>query len=193
MKNGFQQLIIGFVFVYFNIFLVVDILPNFLGYIFIFNGIKQLAISTSLPFQHLRSICILMVIASVPHFFPIESTTVVSWLSYYAYIMVILKLIFMYMLFQFLIEITSISNESYPQMATAKIKRWYLSILTLSAFIEPFLINMLVDVQVKMGLVILICNIIIEFCFLIYLFKMRNYYSKGGPKQKINRAMELVR
>ena len=69
MRQGFQQLIIGFLFVYLKIQIVVDILPDFIGYIFIYNGIKQIATLSSQSYGKLKILCIVLAIISLPNFF----------------------------------------------------------------------------------------------------------------------------
>ncbi len=69
MRNGFKKLFIGFLFVFLKFHIIVDLLPDFIGYILIYNGIKQLATLSSQSYDKLKVLTIVLAVVSVPNFF----------------------------------------------------------------------------------------------------------------------------
>lgn len=103
MRSGFKKLFIGFLFVFLKFHIIVDLLPDFIGYILIYNGIKQLATLSSQSYDKLKVLTIVLAVVSVPNFFLNDQIIQQSeWLSYYPVLLSLLKVILVYYLFDLL-------------------------------------------------------------------------------------------
>ncbi|MFF2753891.1 hypothetical protein ACFVR1_09065 [Psychrobacillus sp. NPDC058041] len=181
MNDGFKQLIIGFLFVLIKIHIVVDILPDFIGYIFIYNGIKQIATLSSQPYEKLKILSIILVIASIPNFFLNDQVIQQSgWFSYYPIFLSLLKVILVYYLFGLLRGVAKLLPSNDALQATNRMYTWYLSIVLGSLFFQSLVMNLPVNVTFSAMLFIGILVLLIEISFLVYLRNMQKRFPSNG-------------
>ncbi|QFG00525.1 hypothetical protein PB01_17980 [Psychrobacillus glaciei] len=181
MRDGFKQLIIGFLFVLIKIHVVVDLLPDFLGYIFIYNGIKQIATLSSQSYEKLKILSIILVIASIPNFFLNDQVIQQSgWFSYYPIFLSLLKVILVYFLFDLLRGVAKLLPSNDALQATNRMYTWYLTIVLGSLFFQSLLMNFPINIAFSAMIFIVISVLVIEISFLFYLRNMQKRFPSGG-------------
>lgn len=181
MRNGFKQLFIGFLFVFIKFHLIVDLLPDFIGYIFVYNGIKQIATLSSQPYEKLKVLSIILVIISVPNFFLNDQVIQLNeWLGYYSTLLSLLKVILIYLLFALLQEVAKQLPYKEGFISTKRMFYWYMAIALPSLFIQSFLMNTTFDNSITGSILIVVFMLIIEISFLVYLNNMRKRYPRNA-------------
>ncbi|MEI4770726.1 hypothetical protein WAX74_13950 [Psychrobacillus sp. FJAT-51614] len=181
MRNGFKQLFIGFLFIFIKIHIIVDLFPDFIGYIFIYNGIKQIATLSSQPYEKLKNLLIILVIVSMPNFFLNDQVIQQSeWLGYYSALLSVLKVSLVYLLFTLLQEVAKLLPYKEGLISTKRMYYWYMSVVLPSLFIQSFLMNTSYDNSLTGSILIVMFILIIEISFLVYLNNMRKRYPKSG-------------
>ncbi|WP_391204850.1 hypothetical protein [Psychrobacillus sp. L4] len=181
MRDGFKQLIIGFLFVLIKIHIVVDLLPDFLGYIFIYNGIKQIATLSSQSYEKLKILSIILVIASIPNFFLNDQVIQQSgWFSYYPIFLSLLKVILVYFLFDLLRSVAKLLPSNDALQATNRMYTWYLTIVLGSLFVQSLLMNFPINIAFSAMIFIVISVLVIEISFLVYLRNMQKRFPSDG-------------
>ena len=116
-----------------------DLLPDFIGYILIYNGIKQLATLSSQPYDKLKVLTIALAIVSVPNFFLNDQIIQQSeWLSYYPVLLSLLKVILVYYLFDLLRVIAKLLPFEETFHATNRIFYWYMAVNLGSLLCQSF-------------------------------------------------------
>ncbi|WP_391117918.1 hypothetical protein [Psychrobacillus sp. L3] len=181
MRDGFKQLIIGFLFVLIKIHIVVDLLPDFLGYIFIYNGIKQIATLSSQSYEKLKILSIVLVIASIPNFFLNDQVIQQSgWFSYYPIFLSLLKVILVYFLFDLLRGVAKLLPSNGVLQTTNRMYTWYLTIVLGSLFVQSLLMNFPINIAFSAMIFIVISVLVIEISFLFYLRNMQKRFPSDG-------------
>lgn len=181
MRNGFKQLIIGFLFVLIKIHIVVDLLPDFLGYIFIYNGIKQIATLSSQSYERLKVLSIILTVVSVPNFFLNDQIIQHSgWFSYYPICLSLLKVILVYFLFDLLRGVAKLLPSNEALLATNRMYTWYMSIILGILFFQSILMNISINIELSISIIIIVLDLIVEIAFLIYLRNMQKRFPSDG-------------
>lgn len=181
MRDGFKQLFIGFLFVLIKIHIVVDLLPDFIGYIFIYNGIKQIATLSSQLYEKLKILSIILVIASIPNFFLSDQVIQQSvWFSYYPLLLSLLKVILLYFLFDLLRGVAKLLPSNDALQATNRMYTWYLTVVLGALFFRSFLMNLPINVTFSPMIFIVLSVLVIEICFLVYLRNMQKRFPNDG-------------
>ncbi|PZX03843.1 hypothetical protein C7437_10540 [Psychrobacillus insolitus] len=179
MRSGFKKLFIGFLFVFLKFHIIVDLLPDFIGYILIYNGIKQLATLSSQSYDKLKVLTIVLAVVSVPNFFLNDQIIQQSeWLSYYPVLLSLLKVILVYYLFDLLRVIAKLLPFEETLHATNRIFYWYMAVNLGSLLCQSFIINAPMDIMLSVSVLIVVLGLIIEIAFLVYLRNMQKRFSK---------------
>jgi hypothetical protein len=179
MRNGFKKLFIGFLFVFLKFHIIVDLLPDFIGYILIYNGIKQLATLSSQSYDKLKVLTIALAIVSVPNFFLNDQLIQQSeWLSFYPVLLSLLKVILVYYLFDLLRVIARLLTFEEAFHATNRIFYWYMTVNLGSLLCQSFIINAPMDIMLSVSVLIVVLGLIIEIAFLVYLRNMQKRFPK---------------
>lgn len=185
MRQGFQQLIIGFLFVFLKIQLIVDILPDFIGYIFIYNGIKQIATLSSQSYDKLKILCIALAIISVPNFFLndqiIQQT---QWLEYYPVLLNLFKIVLIYYLFILLRVVVKLLPTEETLYKTNRMFSWYLVVALITSLAQSFLKNIPMNTGIQLLIITIAASFIIEISFLVYLRNIQKQFPKDGVIEK---------
>ncbi|MFE6169271.1 hypothetical protein [Viridibacillus arvi] len=173
MSEGFKHLFIGYLFLLINIYIVVDIMPNFIGYILISSGIAKIA-AEGKETMRAQLLAILLAVYSLPHFFLQDQVRAsYNWGEYYDLSYGLLQVIQVYFLFVVIQSVfTSLAAVKLSKI-TNKIGIWYLSIHLLSLFTMTLIINTLGMLQVTFLFIMSALPLIINIVFIIYLRKMQ--------------------
>lgn len=184
MRQGFGQLIIGFLFVFLKIQFVVDILPDFIGYIFIYNGIKQIATLSTQPYNKLKILCIILAIMTIPTFFLNDQMVQqIGWLEYYLVLLNLVKIILVYYLFDLLLAVVKLLPTAQEVYKTDRMFSWYMTITLSTLLIRSFLMNISMNTSILM-IIVNLASFIIEISFLIYLRNIQKQFPKDSVIEK---------
>jgi len=185
MRNGFKQLFIGFLLVFIKIHIIVDLFPDFIGYIFIYNGIKQIATISSQSYESLKVLSIILVVVSLPNFFMSDQfIQQISWLTYYPTLLSLLKVILVYFLFELLREVAKLLPSNSALLSTNRMFYWYMTVTLSSLFIQSFLMNVTMDVMLPASILLIFLYLIVEISFLVYLNNIRKRFPEEGSFER---------
>ncbi|SDN39584.1 hypothetical protein SAMN05518871_10541 [Psychrobacillus sp. OK028] len=185
MRQGFKQLIIGFLFVFLKIQIVVDILPDFIGYIFIYNGIKQIATLSSQSYEKLKILCIVLAIISVPNFFLNEQMIPqFEWLVYYPSLLSLFKIVLVYYLFVLLRVVVKLLPTDEALNRTNRMFTWYMIVTLGTSLTQSFLMNIPMDISMTLMIIVIGASFIIEISFLVYLRNIQKQFPKDNMIEK---------
>lgn len=185
MRQGFQQLIIGFLFVFLKIQVIVDILPDFIGYIFIYNGIKQIATLSSQSYDILKILCIVLAIISVPNFFLNDQMIQqIEWLKYYPSLLNLIKIVLVYYLFDLLQVVVKLLPTKQALYRTNRMFSWYMVVTLSASLIQSFLMNIPMNISIQLMIIVIVASFIIEISFLVYLRNIQKQFPKDSMIEK---------
>ncbi|MFJ7827196.1 hypothetical protein [Psychrobacillus sp. NPDC096623] len=185
MRQGFKQLIIGFLFVFLKIQIIVDILPDFIGYIFIYNGIKQIATLSSQSYEKLKLLCIVLAIISVPNFFLNEQMIPqLKWLVYYPSLLSLFKIVLVYYLFVLLRVVVKLLPTDEALNRTNRMFSWYMLVTLGTSLTQSFLMNIPMDISMTLMIIVIVASFIIEVSFLVYLRHLQKQFPKDSVIEK---------
>lgn len=185
MRQGFKQLIIGFLFVFLKIQIIVDILPDFIGYIFIYNGIKQIATLSSQSYDKLKIICIVLAIISIPNFFLNDQMIQqIEWFNYYPSLLALVKIALVYYLFILLRAVAKLLPSEGALYRTNRMFSWYMIVTLSTLLIQSFLMNIPMNISISLMIIIIVFSFIIEIAFLVYLRNIQKQFPKNNVIEK---------
>ncbi|QUG43203.1 hypothetical protein KD050_08280 [Psychrobacillus sp. INOP01] len=185
MKQGFQQLFIGFLFVFLKIQIIVDILPDFIGYIFIYNGIKQISTLSNQSYDKLKTLCIVLAIISVPNFFLNDQMIQqIEWLIYYPSLLNLIKIVLVYYLFDLLRVVAKLLPTEEAIYRTNRIFSWYMVVTLSTLLTQSFLMNISMDISIQLMIIVIVASFIIEIAFLVYLRNIQKQFPKDSVIEK---------
>ncbi|GIO25882.1 hypothetical protein [Ornithinibacillus bavariensis] len=178
MKSSFTKIFWGFIFVFLELhIMVIDILPDPLGYYLIYSGITALAKKYFIG-KKASTWSIVLIIFSIPSIFISQSslhmtTQIPSFWSIYYTVLSILKLILIFYVFQLLVAISEQVAKKELYMWTKKFFGIYMTTMIAIYLVESFGMNMVSDIVVVMGIFIILAVLIIEIMFLVLIYKYR--------------------
>jgi hypothetical protein len=183
MRKGFKQLIIGFILILLEIHIFVDFLPDPLGYFLIFSGIVKLERKKESTHPAGR-MAILLMLVSIPTFFISQQslnqpTGGMEWWGYYGTILSILKIILVYFIFQLIRNVVQTLHSVELAKRTESMYRWYMGVMLIVTFIQPFLINFSGNGNGVLIIVLIASALIIEIVFLFFLRSIQKEFKVG--------------
>ena len=185
MKKGFKQLITGFLFIFLNIQIVVDLLPDFIGYIFIYNGIKQIANLSNQSYETLKKLCITLAILSVPNFFLNgQMMQQIEWLKYYPSLLTLVNIVLVYYLFVLLRAVVTLLPTDEALYRTNRMFSWYMVVTLSTLFIQSFLMNIPLNMSFLLMIIVIIASFIIQVSLLVYLHNIQKKFPKDSMIDK---------
>lgn len=185
MRQGFKQLILGFLFVLLKIQIIVDMLPDFIGYIFIYNGIKQIASLSNQSYDKLKVLCIALVIISVPNFFLNDQMIQqIEWLKHYPSLLALIKIVLVYYLFILLLGVAKLLPTDEALFRTNRMFSWYMVIMLSTSLTQPFFMNISMNISIPLMIIVIIASFLIELSFLIYLRNIQKCFPKDNVFEK---------
>lgn len=185
MRQGFKQLIIGFLFVFLKIQIIVDILPDFIGYIFIYNGIKQIATLTTQSYDKLKILCFVLTIISVPNFFLNDQMIQqIEWLKHYPSLLTLVKIVLVYYLFNLLLVVVKLLPTEEALYKTNRMFSWYMFIMLSTLLIQSFLMNFTMNIGISLMIIVMVASFIIEISFLVFLRNIQKKFPEDSVIDK---------
>jgi hypothetical protein len=180
MQQAFTKLFWGFLFILIEVhFLVIDILPDPVGYYLIYRGLAHLEDMIGEK-NYSKHIAVSLVFISIPTIFVDQTKAIqtgfamqlTGW-SIYETLLSLAQLILTFYVFKILIKVAQYIGDRGLQATTDKIFRVYMIIMVTITFVEPFFMNMYGDVHDGNIIIAAITSLILDITFLVLLRKFR--------------------
>jgi hypothetical protein len=185
LYEGFRKIFWGFILVFIEIhLLVIDLLPDPIGYYLIFSGINL--VNNHFGFKNRgKNVALGLVFLSIPTLI-IQNQAVVqmSASAMYLSLMGILNLILAYFIFQLMVSISNKREDDSLSKRTTTTFKIYMTLMFLFTFLEAFSINM--TESMRMGFIVFsaFTGLVMNILFLVLLSKFSKL-SDGGDGQSI--------
>jgi hypothetical protein len=182
MKESFGKIFWGFLLVLIEIHLiVVDILPDPLGYFYIYTGIQNLIQFDKKNAERARLLSIILIFFSLPAMFIQNSSiqqigefTPLNGWSIYMTILGFAKLILVYYIFKLMLSIGHVLERKSLIKRTQSVFRFYMIVILTNYVLQSFMINLSNDLLMGLIIFIIVGSLIVEITFLALLRTFRN-------------------
>ncbi|WP_096154270.1 MULTISPECIES: hypothetical protein [Bacillus] len=174
----FKKLFWGFLFVFLEIHIFIDILPDPVGYFLIFSGLSSLLIK--IPDSRVGKMAIkcslALVILSMPSFFISQNAinqlgNIPTIWGSYTFFIGLLNIVLMFYVFQFMIVLAKNIGAEQISNKTKIFMKVYLVIFLLLTFVGTFAINMYYYTFIGVMVFSFIISLILEIYFLVLLWR----------------------
>lgn len=185
MRRGFKYIIVGFLLILFDIHILIDILPDPIGYLLIGLGIGKLDFkeASTNPTSILATILLFYSLPTLfldGQFFS-QQIGLSQWWGIYSTVLSLLNIILVYFLFQLIKDIVKILHSSELTLKTKQMYKWYMIIMLTVSFTQPFLINMDVQLATGLGLLLVAFSLITHLTFIFFLRTIQKQFTHGHP------------
>ena len=173
-RQGFKYMITGFLFILLDIHAFIDVLPDPVGYLLIGLGVLKIVANGKNAKKAEITAYILMILSIPTLVFSGEvlqqmQTDSTGW-QLYGFVLSMGHLILMYFVFLMLLhEVEYLNDEETVQLRVHKMMRFYMAITLSSAFIQPFLMNVNQDIQLVVGIPLIVVTLIAQIIFIVHL------------------------
>lgn len=173
-RQGFKYMITGFLFILLDIHAFIDVLPDPVGYLLIGLGTLKIVANGKNAKKAEITAYILMIFSIPTLVFSGEvlqqmQTDSTGW-QLYGFVLSMGHLILMYFVFLMLLhEVEYLNDEETVQLRVHKMMRFYMAITLSSAFIQPFLMNVNKDLQLVVGIPLIVVTLIAQIIFIVHL------------------------
>ncbi|HWL24113.1 MAG TPA: hypothetical protein VNR38_10255 [Ureibacillus sp.] len=177
IDDAFLKIFWGFLLVWIDIRIMIDILADPIGFYLIYSGIRSIV--SKIPIgKKAEVIAILLVIFSIPTVLTSEPTAPVSGVTFsewnwYFTILNIAVLILIFYMFQIINEITKQSGNQAFHKRAFRIGVIYFIVMFITQISSTFAINLLLESLMPIALILLIAGIIMHIVFLVLLDEVR--------------------
>lgn len=178
MSNGYRSLFWGLLFILLDIRIeVLDLLPDFIGYIFIANGLSQLSSNEGM-FRKAQPFAILLIFLALPNTIGIADTSIGEnvvdlGVMLYQFVITIVHLFMMYYIFdatyRYAIHLEDVEWANSAKSIWKNYSVIHLIILMINAFLLNF------DILQPILIVMVIIALIIEVVVLVFMKRSRGY------------------
>ncbi|MCH1626707.1 hypothetical protein [Fredinandcohnia quinoae] len=183
MNQGFKRLFWGYLLILLEIhYLVVDILPDPLGYYLICSGVVKLSREFPLSTKA-KNLAILMIFISIPTVFIQQNAPELNqnWLwSSYATAIDILNLILVFYLFQVIMKVATKLGDLALISRSAITFKVYIIVMLIITFSQSFLMNTTSDWMYGYAIITIPISLIMEILFLLLLRKVGKEVKNRG-------------
>ncbi|WP_174731562.1 hypothetical protein [Mesobacillus harenae] len=177
MRNSFSKLFWGFILVLIEIHLiVVDILPDPLGYLLIFWGVQSAATEDPAG-KKAKTLALILMFVSLPTIFIQQNQTanefgqlapIDGW-AFYMHAIGLLKLVLVFFVFKMMISIVKERGESDLVSRTSTTLLVYMIVMLCNSFLQTFTMNMGSNMLLGLIFIIVSSSMIMEIVFLVLL------------------------
>ncbi|GGM40784.1 hypothetical protein GCM10011351_28740 [Paraliobacillus quinghaiensis] len=182
MREAFHKMFWGFLFVLLEIhIIVVDILPDPIGYILIILGLAWFRESYN-EAKKAHQFAIVLTVLSIPSVFISQQAvnqigTFGSASGTYGFIMQALNLILVFMVFQLLLKVADQAGENELVRGTTILFKMYMTVMILALILPIFTVGVVNPVFTSLVVVITLLALVLEIVYLVWL---RKFSKLGG-------------
>lgn len=193
MRESFGKIFWGFLLVLLEIHLiVVDILPDPLGYFYIYTGIQSLVKYDKENAEKARLLSILLIFVSLPAMF-FQNTSInqmgefapMNGWSIYMIILGFAKFILVYYIFKLMVSISEELGRKSLKQRTQSVFRFYTIVMLIHFLLQSFLINLYSDLLLGVIILLVVSSLIVEITFLVLLRTFRNLRDPVNPSSNL--------
>ncbi|WP_128893594.1 hypothetical protein [Longirhabdus pacifica] len=185
MRRACSWWFYGFLFIFIDFYVYVDLLPDPIGYYFIYKGVSYLKHVTLPAINNVSKLAVLLLFLSLPNMITFGQTSYGSILftpylriSFYDMLIGWLDIFLIFYIFQCMLEYNNIQEK--PSIVfkkkLVKASQIYIFLCVSILVVQPLLIN-LYDVMSLLMLGLGIMSFIASIYFLILLKRTQTYYS----------------
>ncbi len=176
MSNGYRLIFWGLLFILIDLRLgPLDILPDFIGYIFILNGIKSLSARETL-FEKARPLAMLLIVLAFPNFMGaweinLTEGPIAVFPMVYQFVLSILHLLLIYFIFDATYRYAKENRDEFWAKAARVRWNYYAVIHLIYLALNSFMFNVSFNVFQAVYILIMITILIIEIVIIVFMKK----------------------
>lgn len=188
MRNAFKYILTGYILIFLDIHIFIDILPDPIGYIMILQGIRKIQFNESRvhPASIVATVLLLLSIPNVfinPQLLPDQSP---EWWGIYTTGMGVLDLILVYFLFQLIKKVVEILHSPELTIKTENTYKGYMVVMLIILFIQPFLTNMTEHTANGFAIFLVLAGFITQITFLVFLRTLQKQFPYSSSGEFLN-------
>ena len=178
MRDAFKYILTGYILIFLDIHLIIDILPDPIGYFMILRGTRKIEFNESgmHPTRIVATLLLFLSMPSVlinPQFF---QNQVPEWWGMYTSAMGVLDLILVYFLFQLIKKVVELLHSPELTIRTENTYKGYMVVMLIILLIQPFVINMSEQTATGFTIFISLAGIITQITFLVFLRTLQKQF-----------------
>lgn len=178
MRNAFKYILLGYILIFLDIHLIIDILPDPIGYFMILRGTRKIEFNES-GMHPARIVATLLLFLSIPNVFinpHLFQNQAPEWWGIYTTAMGLLDLILVYFLFQLIKKVVELLHYLELTIKTENTYKGYMVVMLIILLIQPFVINMSEHTATGFILFISLAGVITQITFLVFLRTLQKQF-----------------
>ncbi|MET1014864.1 MAG: hypothetical protein ABWX61_10225 [Paenisporosarcina sp.] len=171
MRNAFKYMLTGYILIFLDIHLIIDILPDPIGYFMILQGTQKIEFDES-GMHPARIIATLMFFLSLPSVLINPQSfqnQAPEWWGIYTTATGLLDLILVYFLFQLIKKVVELLHSPELSIKTENTYKGYMVVMLIILFIQSFLTNMSEHTATGFVIFLVLAGFITQITFLVFL------------------------
>ncbi|MET0786447.1 MAG: hypothetical protein ABWY25_07070 [Paenisporosarcina sp.] len=178
MRNAFKYMLTGYILIFLDIHLIIDILPDPIGYFMILQGTQKIEFDES-GMHPARIIATLMFFLSLPSVLINPQSfqnQAPEWWGIYTTATGLLDLILVYFLFQLIKKVVELLHSPELSIKTENTYKGYMVVMLIILFIQSFLINMSEQTATGFAIFLGLAGFITQITFLVFLRTLQKQF-----------------
>ena len=178
MRSAFKYILTGYILIFLDIHLIIDILPDPIGYFMILLGTRKIELNES-TMHPTRIVATLLLFLSMPTVFinpQFFQNQIPEWWGIYTTGMGVLDLIMVYFLFQLIKRVVELLNSPELTIKTENTYKGYMVVMLIILFIQPFLTNMSEHTATGFAIFLGLTGFITQIIFLVFLRTLQKQF-----------------
>lgn len=180
MKNAFQTIFWGYFFVWLDFYIMIDLLPDPVGYFLIYAGVKRIASKFTIG-KRVKNLSLVLVILSIPNVLGPASTGGNSFLqsyelfgwSWYSIAFVVIDLLLIFYTFQLILEVVRTHGSARLIKRSKNLFIAYFCTVFLFYLSTTFAMNLPNNLILSITMGLLVISFVMHILFLMLLLDVR--------------------
>lgn len=171
MRNAFKYILTGYILIFLDIHIFIDILPDPIGYIMILQGIRNIQFNES-RLHPASIVATLLLFLSMPTVLinpQLYQNQTPEWWGMFTTAMGVLDLILVYFLFQLIKRVVELLNSPELTIKTENTYKGYMVVMLSILFIQTFLTNLSEHTATGFTIFLVLAGVITQITFLVFL------------------------
>jgi|GEM_PF-1932873 len=188
MRNAFKYILTGYILIFLDIHLIIDILPDPIGYFMILQGTQKIEFNES-GMHPTRIVATLMFFLSLPSILINPQTFQIhapEWWGIYTTAIGVLDLILVYFLFQLIKKVVELLHSPELTIKTENTYKGYMVVMLSILIIQPFLTNMSEHTANGFAIFMILAGVITQITFLVFLRKLQKQFPYNSSGDFLN-------
>ncbi|WP_394189878.1 hypothetical protein [Paenisporosarcina quisquiliarum] len=178
MRNGFKYILTGYLLIFLDIHLIIDILPDPIGYFMILLGTRKIELNES-GMHPTRIVATLLLFLSIPTVLinpQLYQNQAPEWWGMYTTATGVLDLILVYFLFQLIKRVVELLHSPELTLRTENTYKGYMVVMLIILFIQPFLTNLSEHTANGFAIFLVLAGFITQIIFLVFLRTLQKQF-----------------